>query len=71
MSMGLGKEFWVEIVNFTTGSIEKCIKFMQDNKPETNELWFELRPAVSPLKGTCDEYIVNLVKLAETKKRKK
>ena len=64
MSMGLGKQYWVHCIKVIFGDLQTCIKFMQDNAPEDDEHWFELRPLVDVKKGkqvTCKEYSCSLV----------
>ena len=68
MSMGLGKRYFVHIIENFFGNIEGCIEFMNKHKPEDNKHWFELRPIVSVKKGedtVIVEYQCSLVE--ETK----
>ena len=68
MSIGLGKQYWVHCIKVYFGSLDQCIKFMQDNKPDDDLHWFELRPLVVVKKGqkvSCSEYSVSLVEDAK------
>lgn len=68
MALGLGKQYWVhQIKCLVSGTIEECIKFMQENKPVDNTQWFELwpRPTLKKgKKGTCETYTCALVEQA-------
>lgn len=64
MSLGLGHRYWVHLIKHHYGDLESCIKFMQENKPSSEESWFELRPNPTIIKGeaiTCTEYSCDLV----------
>lgn len=63
MAIGLGKEYWVHVIKVCFGDLDKCIKFMQDNKPDNELSWFELRPIVKVKKGNTklEEYQCSLV----------
>lgn len=64
MSLGLGHKYWVRVIKHFIGTMEECIKFMQDNAPSSSLEWFELHPDVNINKGkriTCDRYRCDLV----------
>ena len=69
MAIGLGKRYWVRQVKYHYGDIDSCIKFMQENKPENNHMWFELFPCphidVKKDSATCDMYQCALVEKAK------
>lgn len=62
MGMGLGHQYWVELIKYFSGTLEECIDFMKNNKPRSNKEWYELRPIVHAKEGTCTEYMCNLVR---------
>ena len=64
MSIGLGKRYFVHVVKYEYGDLEKVTQWMKDNAPENNLRWFELHPIVKVEKGkkvTLKEYQVMLV----------
>lgn len=57
MSLGLGHKYWVHILKHFYGTLEECIKHMQENKPSNKYQWYELRPDVIIKKeGSYNEY---------------
>ena len=74
MSLGLGHSYWVEIIRFKHGTLEECIKFMQEYPFSNVDCWWELSPIVRKDKKTkkmyLHEYRVQLVKEVEHGKDK-
>ena len=68
MSMGVGKQYFVHVIQVCFGDIDECIKFMEVYKPKDNLHWFELRPIVHIDKKngtTLSEYQCSLVEEAK------
>ena len=74
MAMGLGHNYWVEIIKGFKGSLQNCIKWMEENNPKNNHYWYELHPCIQWNKKErikVDEYRVDLVTDGDLKKRNK
>lgn len=61
---GPGKRYWVHVIKYTNGTLDKCINFMDNNPPRDNTQWYELRPIVKVKEKTCNEYSCSLVEMA-------
>lgn len=70
MSMGIGKQYWVEILKFTIGDLDKVAKFIEENRPANEKEWIDLQPGVHG-DGVCTEYCVSLVKMSKPQKKEK
>ena len=67
MSLGLGHRYWVHRIHGQYGTLEECIKYMQDNPPANKFQWYELRPQVEVNKKNgswCTQYEAALVEEA-------
>ena len=67
MSLGLGKRYWVHVIKHFYGTLEECLKYMNENKSANIYQWYELRPDVHVRKSGsyCDNYSCNLVEEAK------
>ena len=67
MSFGLGKCYWVHLIQHFYGSLDECLKYMQEHKPQNKFQWYELRPEVKVRKGKtcCEFYMCDLVEEAK------
>ncbi len=65
MSLGLGHTYFVRMIIYHYGSLDSCLKFMNENKPNSDSQWFELRPEVNVKKATCDMYQCSLVEMVK------
>ena len=68
MSMGLGKRYFVHVIKYFYGSLEECLKYMNENKPANKRQWYELRPDVHIRKYSqtyCENYQCSLVEEAK------
>lgn len=64
MGMGIGKQYWVHVLDWHFGTLEECIKFMEENKPDNDLSWFELEPIIKVDRkngSRVKEYRVQLV----------
>lgn len=67
MSMGIGKQYWVQIIKFAVGDLDEVIKFIEENRPADEREWIDLQPGVHG-DGVCAEYCVSLVKMSKPQK---
>lgn len=64
MALGLGKRYFVQILDIHYGDLDSCIEFMKANPPQDSNYWYELNAQVKVKKGqrvTCNTYQCLLV----------
>lgn len=63
MSMGLGHKYWVQIIKYTSGTLDHCLKYMNENKPGSKYQFYELKPIPDLKNNQCDDYMCTLVRI--------
>lgn len=74
MAIGLGHKYWVELIKYKYGSLEECLQWIQENKPENDLYWFELIPQAeikTNKRVKVKQYCANLVTDGNLKNRDK